>query len=159
MVPPTTVSLFSQAWDNFTIPKSAFFSGHVTSNLTCSIFVDREFIVHGYDDGLVIVSSVFTVCSDFLKTDVQSIALAPITKADEFKPPQHMILRGHTGKITCLLSPTFKTPSGIRDWIVSGSSDFTVRLWVKSTGKLVHTFCHQTGEVSDNIAYSNKLTQ
>ena len=57
------------------------------------------------------------------------------------------ILKGHCGKVTCLLYPNEENPRYDITHLVSGGSDFTVRLWDVFSGSLLHTFNSHGGEV------------
>ena len=57
------------------------------------------------------------------------------------------ILKGHSGKVTCLLYPNEENPRYDITHLVSGGSDFTVRLWDVFSGTLLHTFNSHGGEV------------
>ena len=43
--------------------------------------------------------------------------------------PQHYFLKGHTGKITCLLYPCDYSTAYNSNHLLSGGADFSVRLW------------------------------
>lgn len=147
VVLPTSTSTFRHAWALMNITLTSFFGNHVSSGMTVCILVDQEYLIHGYTDGSILASSIFTLCHEHLGKDVRPCEMfLPRVETEVYNPPQHVIFKGHTGRVTCLLQPKFQL-SANKEWIVSGSSDFTVRLWLKSTGKLVHTFSPQSGEI------------
>ena len=64
--------------------------------------------------------------------------------------PDHQplnILKGHSGKVTCLLYPNEENPRYDVTHLVSGGADFTVRLWDVFNGTLLHAFNSHGGEV------------
>lgn len=53
-------------------------------------------------------------------------------------------LSSHTGAVRCLFSPRHIA----RPLLLSGSSDYSVKLWDTSAGVLLHTFTSQCGEIT-----------
>jgi hypothetical protein len=95
---PDSLVVFSDSWANMQFPRSMFFGQYVSSGMTVCIFVDQEFIVHGYTDGSIIISSIFTLCHEYLGAEIQSLSLfASSSAAGYYMPPQHVVLHGHTG--------------------------------------------------------------
>ena len=66
--------------------------------------------------------------------------------------PQHCVLRGHRGTVTCLLYPSSHSKAYNRDYVLSGAADFTVKLWDLYSGVLVHTFAVHGGKVKDIVS-------
>ena len=142
---PTQLKAFAEAWKKLDQPKSPFTSVFSESHLCCSLYFDNEYIVHGYSNGKVTVSFIFTICDEHLKTssNYEQMSMLHLT----YTPHPQLCLSGHVAKVTCLLRPSAAIPNGAHDWVVSGSADFSVCLWNKSSGKLIHKFSHQSGEV------------
>ena len=83
---------------------------------------------------------------------------ASISASSSLLPSQPVLLQGHTAAVTCLFYPAahWNAPS---DWLVSGSSDCTLKLWsLQDGGKLLHTFRDHCGGVLDiGVVPSNVL--
>ena len=62
--------------------------------------------------------------------------------------PNHLLLSGHVGSVTCLLYPHDENPRYDKSYLISGGVDFTVRAWDLSSKTLLHTFNCHGGEVS-----------
>lgn len=61
---------------------------------------------------------------------------------------QNVTLKAHTGRVTTLLHPHTHNDSLSEHLLVSGSADYSVRLWDMQKGTLLHTYSHHSGEVS-----------
>ena len=61
--------------------------------------------------------------------------------------PQHCILRGHRGPVSCLFYPSMHSKAYSKDHLLSGGADFTVKLWSLYSGILVHTFAVHGGKI------------
>lgn len=66
--------------------------------------------------------------------------------------PQHCILRGHRGQVSCLLYPSTHSKAYHRDIILSGGADFTIKLWNLYSGVLIHTFAVHGGNVKSIVS-------
>lgn len=66
--------------------------------------------------------------------------------------PQHYFLKGHMGKVTCLLYPCDYSSAYNSNYLLSGGADFSVRLWDLYQGSLVHTFAVHGGLVRNIVA-------
>lgn len=66
--------------------------------------------------------------------------------------PQHYFLRGHTGRVTCLLYPRNYSKAYDDNFLLSGSADFSVKLWNLYNGVVVHTFAVHGGVVKRILA-------
>lgn len=62
--------------------------------------------------------------------------------------PDVSTLRGHVGRVTCLLYPHQLHTRYDSAQLVSGGADFSICLWDISTGTLLQKFCVQAGEIS-----------
>ncbi len=60
----------------------------------------------------------------------------------------HQVLRGHNGRVNCLLYPYNDSTRYDPSHLLSGGMDFTVCLWDISTGDKLHTFCVHGGEIT-----------
>ena len=60
----------------------------------------------------------------------------------------HSVLKSHRGAVTALLYPHADDPVRYSEkFLVSGSKDFTVRLWDLTTAALLHTYTVHGGEI------------
>ena len=66
--------------------------------------------------------------------------------------PQHCILRGHQGPVSCLFYPSSHSKAYDKDFLLSGGTDFTVKLWSLYGGVLVHTFAVHGGNVKSIVS-------
>ncbi|XP_064096982.1 WD repeat-containing protein 7-like isoform X3 [Macrobrachium nipponense] len=60
---------------------------------------------------------------------------------------QPMVLRGHQGRVNCLLYPHGESPRYDMSHLVSGGIDFSINVWDMYTGNLVHRFVVQAGQI------------
>ena len=61
--------------------------------------------------------------------------------------PKYLKLIGHRSKVTCLLYPNGEHDRYAPEHLVSGSADFTVKLWNVFTGALLTSFSVNGGEI------------
>ena len=60
-------------------------------------------------------------------------------------------LRGHVGRVTCLLYPHQLHTRYDSAQLVSGGADFSLCLWDINSGALLQRFCVQAGEISQML--------
>ncbi|CAG8708005.1 2792_t:CDS:10, partial [Acaulospora colombiana] len=99
-------------------------------DITTTTTVDDDKIAFGYDNGeihLVPISLVFTEESRI------------------FSQSSIMVLKGHVGKVTCMLTP--KISSGHK-YLVSGGEDCSVRIWSLESGKRLASFTYHSQQVT-----------
>lgn len=72
--------------------------------------------------------------------------------------PQHQLLHGHAGRVTCLLYPHHVHSRYEIAHLVSGGVDFSVCLWDLYAGTLLHRFCVHAGEVTQLLVPPNNCT-
>ncbi|XP_059845667.1 WD repeat-containing protein 7 isoform X1 [Hypanus sabinus] len=65
--------------------------------------------------------------------------------------PPHRTLRGHRGKVTCLLYPHQVATRYDQRYLVSGGVDFSVIIWDINSGEMKHTFCVHGGEITQLV--------
>ncbi|XP_032888994.1 WD repeat-containing protein 7 isoform X1 [Amblyraja radiata] len=65
--------------------------------------------------------------------------------------PPHRTLRGHRGKVTCLLYPHQVATRYDQRYLVSGGVDFSVIVWDINSGEMKHTFCVHGGEITQLV--------
>lgn len=58
-----------------------------------------------------------------------------------------MVLRGHQGRVNCLLYPHGESSRYDMAHLVSGGIDFSINVWDMYTGNLVHRFVVQAGQI------------
>ena len=107
--------------------------------LTCHVFLPAACrLVIGRDDGTIISLPA-----------TQTIMLHLLSgKYHKYSSwPAHQVLRGHTGRVNCLLYPNNSAPRYDMAHLVSGGIDFSVCLWDITTGTLLHRFSCHGGEV------------
>ena len=61
--------------------------------------------------------------------------------------PKYQKLIGHRSKVTCLLYPYGEYDRYAPEHLVSGSADFTVKLWNLTSGALLTSFSVNGGEI------------
>eukprot|EP00051_Salpingoeca_urceolata_P002375 m.49544 g.49544 ORF g.49544 m.49544 type:complete len:1232 (-) comp12086_c0_seq1:26-3721(-) len=162
---PSAITSFKTQWSGF--QRLAGAPDPEQAVLTEVMFVAAfQQLVHAYSDGTIVVSPLREVLSGLLKEGEEGEKGAAAGRAQgqgelggtgqaaenggsERKGPSagSLTLRGHTGRVTCLLHPHSHTPACDKELLLSGSSDFSVRLWDLRTGTLKHTFSHHVGEV------------
>ena len=82
-----------------------------------------------------------TVVMGFMDGSIAIISLVELLQCMAGGPsPTSRVLKGHDGRVTCLLHPHQHTPAISAGLVMSASSDCTVRLWDQRSGRLVHTF-------------------
>ena len=107
--------------------------------ITASLYSPSQgLIVCGRKDGsIVVISAIKSALAQLLQPDyIKKGGCLPLN-----------ILTGHTNKVTCLLYPQEENPRYDLSHLVSGSADFTVRLWDLFNGTLLHTFNPHGGEL------------
>lgn len=62
--------------------------------------------------------------------------------------PLHKVLSGHKARVNCLMYPHSMESRYNPNYLLSGSSDFSVKLWDLSLGQPIHSFCVHAGEVT-----------
>ena len=114
------------------------------TKITATLYILQYFyLCCGRDDGSIIVVSAAKTCK------------AHLLKSDHFNRkgwPPHRTLRGHKGKVTCLLYPHQDTTDRFgSEILVSGSADFSVNIWDIFVGTLLHSFQVHAGEICQLI--------
>lgn len=107
--------------------------------LTASVYLPLQGrLVVGREDGSIVVVSA-----------TQAVMLQLLYgKHHHDDHPQHQLLHGHTGRVTCLLYPNHVHSRYEIAHLVSGGVDFSVCLWDLYAGTLLHRFCVHAGEVT-----------
>eukprot|EP00795_Rhopilema_esculentum_P009331 gene9331-17032_t len=113
--------------------------GEKAVSITSSLYLSSQgLIVCGRKNGsIVVINAIKAALNQLLQAN-------NTTKTDCF--PLN-VLKGHVGKVTCLLYPNEENPRYDITHLVSGGADFTVRLWDVFNGTLLHTFNSHGGEV------------
>ncbi|XP_077994081.1 WD repeat-containing protein 7-like isoform X2 [Glandiceps talaboti] len=111
--------------------------------VTASIYLPMQGrLVCGRDDGsIVIVPATQTAIVQLLQGQ---------HTARRGWPP-HRILRGHRGKVTCLLYPHQVSERYDSKYLVSGGVDFSVCIWDFYSGSLIYSFTVHGGEISQML--------
>ena len=113
--------------------------GQESPALTCHVFLPGQCrLVIGRSDGSIIMLPA-------TQTIMLHLLAGKYHKYNTW--PSHQILRGHTGRVNCLLYPNNSAPRYDTAHLVSGGIDFSVCLWDIYTGALLHRFSCHGGEV------------
>ncbi|XP_072173501.1 WD repeat-containing protein 7-like [Diadema setosum] len=149
VMPPTASNSLSATWESCSPKPSGIIDQlNLASDgtqekqlvVTASVYIPSQgWIVCGRQDGsIAIVPAVQTAIAQLLE--------GPHTARRGWPP--HRILRGHQGKITCLMYPNQEHTRYDPAYLVSGGVDFTVCLWDIFAGSMLHTFCVHGGELT-----------
>ena len=65
--------------------------------------------------------------------------------------PDVCFMRGHVGRVTCLLYPYQLHPRYDPSQLLSGGADFSLCLWDIHSGILLQKFCVQAGEITQML--------
>ncbi|XP_075549520.1 WD repeat-containing protein 7-like isoform X2 [Dermacentor variabilis] len=114
--------------------------------LTASVYLPLQGrLVVGREDGSIVVMSA-----------TQAVMLQLLYgKQHHDDQPQLQVMRGHAGRVTCLLYPNYVHPRYESTHLVSGGVDFSVCLWDLNAGTLLHRFCVHAGEVTQLLVPPN----
>ncbi|XP_077561851.1 WD repeat-containing protein Rbcn-3B isoform X3 [Haemaphysalis longicornis] len=117
--------------------------------LTASVYLPLQGrLVVGREDGSIVVVSA-----------TQAVMLQLLYgKHHHDDHPQHQLLHGHAGRVTCLLYPHHVHSRYEIAHLVSGGVDFSVCLWDLYAGTLLHRFCVHAGEVSQLLVPPSNCT-
>ncbi|CAN7984322.1 unnamed protein product [Ixodes hexagonus] len=117
--------------------------------LTASVYLPLQGrLVVGREDGSIVVVSA-----------TQAVMLQLLYgKHHHDERPQHQLLHGHVGRVTCLLYPHHVHSRYEIAHLVSGGVDFSVCLWDLYAGTLLHRFCVHAGEVSQLLVPPNNCS-
>ncbi|XP_071826245.1 WD repeat-containing protein 7-like [Apostichopus japonicus] len=149
VLPPTSSNSLQEAWDSCS-PKPAGIidqlcpsrkdSKQHSLQVTASIYIAQEgWLVCGRSNGsILIVPAVQSAIAQLLE--------GPHTARKGWPP--HRILKGHHGRVTCLLYPHQEHQRYDSHHLVSGGIDFTICLWDLFSGNKLHTFCVHGGELT-----------
>jgi len=131
-------SSLSESWKEVKPPPIGILS-HVGDQVpvTSSLFITTQNrLVCGRSDGTIALFS-----------GIASLKLLLLQQpATDF--PDICILRGHVGRVTCLLYPYQLHPRYDASQLLSGGADFSLCLWDIHSGTLLHKFCVQAGEIT-----------
>ncbi|XP_065833332.1 WD repeat-containing protein 7-like isoform X2 [Oscarella lobularis] len=106
--------------------------------VTSSLYLASSgYLLCGRQDGsIIVVVAIQAAVSQILESKGWQIAVP------------HILLRGHRCAVTTLLYPHGDDPVRYSEkYLVSGSDDFTVRLWDLAASSLLHTFTVHGGKV------------
>ena len=134
----------------------------IERSITATMLVDENIIVQGFADGMIEVSKFLLRKADEGDEGVskqntgrqanRQRSVKSDRKYLDSLPCETMKLAGHAGRITCLYHPERDVVADdARDILVSGSSDFTVKLWNLKSGELLRTFSNHSGEITTII--------
>ncbi|XP_030827791.1 WD repeat-containing protein 7 isoform X2 [Strongylocentrotus purpuratus] len=149
VMPPTASNSLKSTWESCSPKPSGIIDQlNVSSDgtqekqlvVTSSVYIPSQgWIVCGRQDGsIAIVPAVQTAIAQLLE--------GPHTARRGWPP--HRILRGHQGKVTCLMYPHQENSRYDPSYLVSGGVDFTITLWDIFAGSMMHTFCVHGGELT-----------
>eukprot|EP00039_Didymoeca_costata_P022042 m.3554 g.3554 ORF g.3554 m.3554 type:complete len:1194 (-) comp2786_c0_seq2:201-3782(-) len=116
--------------------------GKIDSEISCTATVMAGSVPHmiaGLACGMIISQPVDQVLESLI---------GPAENHTGSPEPLLVKMQGHTASVTCLLWPFNHGCHVDPNYLVSGSFDFTVRVWDFGSGRLKHTFSHHCGEIS-----------
>ena len=94
-------------------------------------------MVCGRSDGSIVILS-----------GTATLKLLLLQQSSDVEFPDVQTLRGHVGRVTCLLYPYQMHSRYDPTQLVSGGADFSLCLWDIQAGTLLHRFCVQSGEIT-----------
>eukprot|EP00124_Ichthyophonus_hoferi_P001064 Ihof_evm4s49 gene=Ihof_evmTU4s49 len=148
---PTAICEFRSAW---TDPQGG-------DHVTASILVENTSLVRGYDTGIIVVSDVVDEIDSLTTMGHFSTSFSSIKRPHYNRTPEGegsikaMVLAGHTARITCLLYPQDTHPDFPDGQLLSGSADFTIRVWNIRSGQPLHVFNDHSGMILRLVSFPN----
>lgn len=106
-------------------------------------------------DGRIQVSTVGRLAS--MRLEIKS-SNESMDVPDSELSNQPTLLRGHSGRVNCLLYPNGANPRYDERHLVSGGSDFAVNLWDVAGGTLLHTFVVHAGKINQFLVPPNECS-
>ncbi|XP_065568278.1 WD repeat-containing protein 7-like isoform X2 [Artemia franciscana] len=147
-VPPSSLSSLKKAWSQLDNQPLGILSqldetGEANPNITSSLFITNQGkLACGREDGsIAILQGTPTVMLLLL------LRQHPVHKGF----PPLLVMKGHRGRVTCLLYPHQFSNRYDSSYLMSGGVDFSTCLWDLHTGALLHRFCVQAGEITQLI--------
>ncbi|XP_021343235.1 WD repeat-containing protein 7-like isoform X1 [Mizuhopecten yessoensis] len=145
-LPPRCSTTLQEVWDSLYQPPSGIIDGLCDEegrplHITSTIYIPSQGkVACGREDGSIVIApatqSIITQLLDF-KIDKDDITVR--------------ILRGHDGRVTCLLYPFNDSSRYEPNHLLSGGADFSVMLWDMYSGLKLHTFTVHGGEINQLI--------
>lgn len=142
-LPPRCSTTLQEIWDSLYQPPSGIIDGLCDEegkplHITSTIYIPSQGkVACGREDGSIVIApatqSIINQLLDF-RLDKNDIAIR--------------ILRGHDGRVTCLLYPFNDSPRYEPNHLLSGGADFSVMMWDMYTGVKLHTFTVHGGEIT-----------
>ncbi|KAI8500808.1 WD repeat-containing protein 7, partial [Branchiostoma belcheri] len=148
MPPQVSVSL-QDVWDSMELKPAGIIDQLSTKQdntplaITASLYLPAQGrLVCGREDGSIIIVPA---------TQTAKVQLLQCEHTKQRGWPPHRILRGHKGKVTCLVYPHQESLRYDPQYLVSGGVDFAVLLWDLFSGQLLHTFSVHGGEITQLV--------
>lgn len=146
-IPPDTDSCIANSWGPPAMPcgltDMLYPPDTAPPPISCGTYLSSfGRLVCGQDDGCILVLSAIQAATVLM--------LQP--KKFSRGWPQYCRMSGHKGRVNCLLHPGSHSKAYNVDHLLSGGSDFTVRLWDLYSGNLVHTFAVHGGGVKSILS-------
>ncbi|XP_078576375.1 WD repeat-containing protein 7-like isoform X4 [Branchiostoma floridae x Branchiostoma japonicum] len=148
MPPHVSVSL-QDVWDSMELKPAGIIDQLSTKQdntplaITASLYLPAQGrLVCGREDGSIIIVPA---------TQTAKVQLLQCEHTKQRGWPPHRILRGHKGKVTCLVYPHQESLRYDPQYLVSGGVDFAVLLWDLFSGQLLHTFSVHGGEITQLV--------
>ncbi|KNC84960.1 hypothetical protein SARC_02851 [Sphaeroforma arctica JP610] len=151
-------------------------AGEETDNgygdVTASAIIKNIYMARGYASGVIVLCELMAELERVLSNECQTTKHLPkvsphatgggivIVKSSEDYTPQKasdpILMTGHTGAVTCLLYPHDVDNNFSAHHLISGSDDFTIRVWNVSTGEAIHVFHNHCAPIARLIPFSGR---
>lgn len=124
-----------------------------TQKVTTSIYIPGlSRLACGRDDGSIII----TTLSQLAISRLQS---GPEPQTNIVNHKESVVLKGHTGRISCLLYPNATNPRYDFKFLLSGGADFGVCLWEMGSSLLLHKFRIHAGAITQLLVPPNDCSK
>ncbi|CAH1251800.1 WDR7 [Branchiostoma lanceolatum] len=148
-MPPHVSMSLQDVWDSMELKPAGIIDQLSTKQdntplaITASLYLPAQGrLVCGREDGSITIVPA---------TQTAKVQLLQCEHTKQRGWPPHRILRGHKGKVTCLVYPHQESLRYDPQYLVSGGVDFAVLVWDLFSGQLLHTFSVHGGEITQLV--------